>query len=85
MVVDWFDKPMRFTDGQLTAAGIVPATSRYPTPTQADLVTMWRKDGRAVLSVTSAGSTQDYFVAAGVVSLLAREAVELLAASTDLR
>lgn len=58
---------------------------RYPTPDQADLVTMWRKDGRAVLSVTSAGKVNDYFVAPNVVALLARESIELLSHSTNLK
>jgi hypothetical protein len=58
---------------------------RYPDPAVAELVTMWRKDGRAVLSVTSAGATQDFFIASNVVGLLARECVELLEHSTNLK
>jgi len=58
---------------------------RYPEPGTADLVTMWRRDGRAVLSITSAGKVHDYYVAPNVAGLLARECVELLEHSTNLR
>lgn len=58
---------------------------RYPPPDVADLVTMWRKDGRAVLSVTSQGQTQDFFIAPNVVGHLAGSAIELLEHSTNLK
>lgn len=51
---------------------------RYPEPAPADLVTLWKKGDRIVLSVTSAGRVQDFYMSPGRLAYLIRELAEIL-------
>lgn len=58
------------------------SASRYPSPTTADLVTIWKKDRRVVMSVTAGGQTQDFYMPPGRLAYLIKEIAEQLAENT---
>jgi hypothetical protein len=52
---------------------------RYPPPAEADLVKLWKKDRRVVLSITAGGRTQDFYMPPGRLAYLIKEVAEQLA------
>lgn len=58
---------------------------RYPEPTKAELVTLWRKGNRMVLAITADGKTQDFYMPPGRLAYLIKEVAEQLAESTILK
>ena len=52
---------------------------RYPPPATAELVTLWRKDRRVVMSITAGGQTQDFYMPPGRLAYLIKEVAEQLA------
>lgn len=52
--------------------------SRYASPTPSDLVTFWKRNGNAVLSVTADGKTTDYELSRTRVAQLGREALDFI-------
>lgn len=61
------------------------SASRYPPPAEADLVTLWKKDRRVVMSITAGGQTQDFYMPPGRLAYLIKEIAEQLAESTILQ
>lgn len=55
---------------------------RYPDPTTADLVTIWKRSGRVVMSITAGGQTQDFYMPPGRLAYLIKEVAEQLAENT---
>ena len=55
---------------------------RYPTPATAELVTLWKKDRRVVMSVTADGKTNDFYMPPARLVYLLRECAEHLAENT---
>jgi hypothetical protein len=66
-----------FYTSPVTAPGAV-TSDRYPPPTEAELVTLWKKDRRVVMSVTAGGRTQDFYMPPGRLAYLIRELAEIL-------
>lgn len=56
--------------------------SRYPAPLRADLVTLWKRNGRVVMSITAGGQTQDFYMPPARLVYLLRECAEQLAENT---
>lgn len=61
-----------------------PAPSRYPPPAEAELITLWKKDRRVVMSVTAGGQTQDFYMPPARLVYLLRECAEQLAENSIL-
>ncbi|WP_089177233.1 hypothetical protein [Bosea sp. AS-1] len=66
---------------------LVTATSavtpdRYPPPAEAELVTLWKRGGRVVMSITADGKTQDFYMPPQRLVYLLREVAEQLAENT---
>lgn len=55
-----------------------PTPDRYPPPATAELVTLWKKDRRVVMSITAGGKTQDFHMPPGRLAYLIRELAEIL-------
>lgn len=55
---------------------------RYPPPVEAELVTLWKKDRRVVMSVTANGQTRDFYMPPSRLVYLLREVAEQLAENT---
>jgi hypothetical protein len=60
------------------------AHSHYPEPATADLVKLWKKDRRVVLSITAGGRTQDFYMPPGRLAYLIKEVAEQLAENSIL-
>lgn len=58
--------------------GFRAPAARYPAPTKADLVTMWRRGSDTVMSVSAGGQVVDYELPLHIVASLGREAVDAL-------
>jgi hypothetical protein len=58
-----------------------PRPARYPDPVPADLVVLSDRNNRPVLSVTSGGKVQDFYIKPSVVAHMARQAIDLLHSS----
>lgn len=58
------------------------AASRYPDPGEAELVTLWKRSGRVVMSVTANGKTHDFYMPPGRLAYLIKEVAEQLAENT---
>lgn len=61
------------------------ASSRYPEPSRAELVTLWHKNKQTVLAITADGKTQDFYMPPGRLVTLLREIAERLADNTILQ
>lgn len=57
-------------------------SDRYPPPATAELVTLWKKDQRVVMSITAGGKTQDFYMPPGRLAYLIKEVAEQLAENT---
>ncbi|MGY6249718.1 hypothetical protein ACXIUS_19525 [Bosea thiooxidans] len=55
------------------------ARDRYPPPAEAELVTLWKKGRRVVMSVTANGKTNDFYMPPARLVYLLREVAEQLA------
>lgn len=62
-----------------------PRLDRYPAPTTADLVTLWKRGQQAVLSITADGKVHDFHLPPARLVYLLREVAEQLAESTILK
>lgn len=60
----------------------VDLPSRYPAPAEAELVTLWKRNGRVVMSVTADGKTNDFYMPPARLVYLLREVAEQLAENT---
>lgn len=58
------------------------SASRYPPPATAELVTLWKRGGRVVMSITADGKTQDFYMPPARLVYLLREVAEQLAENT---
>lgn len=94
MVADWFDNPRK---SPATAPGAVTMDERpgdyleqsgrvvdfrYPPPAEAELVTLWKRNGRVVMSIAADGKTQDFYMPPARLVYLLRECAEQLAENT---
>jgi len=70
LMPDWDSNPAYYTP------------SRYPPPATAELVTLWKKDRRVVMSVTANGKTNDFYMPPARLVYLLREVAEQLAENT---
>ena len=61
------------------------SASRYPPPAEAELVTLWKRGPRVVLSITADGKTQDFYMPPARLVYLLREAAEQLAENSILQ
>lgn len=61
------------------------SASRYPPPAEAELVTLWKKDRRVVMSITAGGQTQDFYMPPTRLVYLLREVAEQLAENSILQ
>ena len=61
------------------------ARDRYPPPATAELVTLWKRDRRVVMSITAGGQTQDFYMPPGRLAYLIKEVAEQLAESIILQ
>ena len=61
------------------------SASRYPAPLRADLVTLWKRNGAAVLSLTADGKVHDFHLPPERLVVLLREVADILADSTILQ
>lgn len=87
-MVTWFDG----TKGgmsPITAPGAVmsddrqpTSASRYPPPAEAEIVTLWKRNGQVVMSITADGKTQDFYMPPARLVYLLRECAEQLAENT---
>lgn len=62
-----------------------PVPSRYPPPAEADLVTLWKRGPRVVMSITTDGKTNDFYMPPARLVYLLREVAEQLAENTILQ
>lgn len=60
----------------------LPRADRYPAPAEAELVTLWKKDRRVVMSITADGKTRDFYMPPARLVYLLREVAEQLAENT---
>jgi hypothetical protein len=59
--------------------------SRYPPPAEAELVTLWKRSGRVVMSITADGKTQDFYMPPARLVYLLREVADQLAENTPIQ
>lgn len=84
--------------GAVTIGDVLPVSSvvipmpaaaaprdRYPPPAEAELVTLWKRSGRVVMSITAGGQTRDFYMPPGRLAYLIKEIAEQLAESTILQ
>lgn len=62
-----------------------PRISRYPAPTTAELVTLWKRGQQAVLSITADGKVHDFHLSPARLVYLLREVAEQLAENSILK
>lgn len=77
MAVDWMPHPAE--------DAFAAPLARYPAPTTAELVTLWKRGQQAVLSITADGKVHDFHLPPARLVYLLREVAEQLAENSILK